>query len=215
MNIGGISKLSKERLLDELKKIIKIDTMEKLIKDKVCLDLILMIFPELKNIKIFSKSNITNKNLLRKKDFIFLLSLMIIDDTDNADYFLYKFNISKKDQKRIKNIDNFYKERINSKTFTESNMNKIFYYYGKETTLDILYHRIIKSKKIENSLNELSKLYENRKTPVMPIKAELLMKKYEIPEGKQLGEKLSLIEEEWVKNNFKISDQQVENIINN
>ena len=49
----------------------------------------------------------------------------------------------------------------------------------------------------------------------MPIKAELLMKKYEIPEGKQLGEKLSLIEEEWVKNNFKISDQQVENIINN
>ena len=215
INIGGISKLSKERLLDELKKIVKVDTMEKLIKDKVCLDLILMIFPELKNIKIFSKSNITNKNLLRKKDFIFLLSLMIIDDTDNADYFLYKFNISKKDQKRIKNIDNFYKERINSKTFTESNMNKIFYYHGKEATLDILYHRIIKSKKIENSLNELSKLYENRKTPVMPIKAELLMKKYEIPEGKQLGEKLSLIEEEWVKNNFKISDQQVENIINN
>ena len=215
INISGISKLSKERLLDELKKIIKVDTMERLIKDKVCLDLILMIFPELKNIKIFSKLNITNKNLLRKKDFIFLLSLMIIDDTDNADYFLYKFNISKKDQKRIKNIDNFYKERINSKTFTESNMNKIFYYHGKETTLDILYHRIIKSKKIENSLNELSKLYENRKTPVMPIKAELLMKKYEIPEGKQLGEKLSLIEEEWVKNNFKISDQQVENIINN
>ena len=215
INIGGISKLSKERLLDELKKIIKVDTMERLIKDKVCLDLILMIFPELKNIKIFSKLNITNKNLLRKKDFIFLLSLMIIDDTDNADYFLYKFNISKKNQKRIKNIDNFYKERINSKTFTESNMNKIFYYHGKETTLDILYHRIIKSKKIENSLNELCKLYENRKIPVMPIKAELLMKKYEIPEGKQLGEKLSLIEEEWVKNNFKISDQQVENIINN
>ena len=141
--------------------------------------------------------------------------MIIVDETDNTDYFLYKFNISKKDQKRIKNIDNFYKERINSKTFTESNMNKIFYYHGKEATLDILYHRIIKSKKIENSLNELSKLYENRKTPVMPIKAELLMKKYEIPEGKQLGEKLSLIEEEWVKNNFKISDQQVENIINN
>jgi poly(A) polymerase len=41
------------------------------------------------------------------------------------------------------------------------------------------------------------------------------MKKYEIPEGKQLGEKLKKIEKEWVKNNFKISDQQVENIINN
>ena len=40
-------------------------------------------------------------------------------------------------------------------------------------------------------------------------------KNYEIPEGKQLGEKLRLIEEEWVKNDFKISDQQVNNIINN
>ena len=60
---------------------------------------------------------------------------MIIDETDNTDYFLYKFNISKKDQKRIKIIDNFYKEKINSKTFTENNMNKVFYYYGKEATL--------------------------------------------------------------------------------
>ena len=51
---------------------------------------------------------------------------MIIDDTDNADYFLYKYNISKKDQKRIKISDNFYKEKINSKTFTENNMNKFF-----------------------------------------------------------------------------------------
>ena len=29
------------------------------------------------------------------------------------------------------------------------------------------------------------------------------------------GDKLKLIEEEWVKNNFQISDQQVENIMNN
>ena len=111
-----------------------------------------MIFPELKNIKIFSKLNQIIKNLLKKKDFIFLLSLMIIDETDNADYFLYKFNISKKDQKRIKIIDNFYKEKINSKTFTEKNMNKIFYYYGKKAVIDILNYKIIKSKKIDNNL---------------------------------------------------------------
>ena len=43
----------------------------------------------------------------------------------------------------------------------------------------------------------------------------MLMKNYEIPEGKQLGEKLRLIEEEWVGNNFKISDQQIDKIINN
>ena len=41
------------------------------------------------------------------------------------------------------------------------------------------------------------------------------MDKYQIPEGKQLGSKLKMIEKEWVENNFKISDQQVDNIINN
>ena len=92
-NIGAISKLSKDRLLDELKKFAKISTLEKLSKDKFCLDIISMIFPELKNIKIFSKLTTSNKNFLKKNDFIFLLSLMIIDDTDNTDYFLYKFNI--------------------------------------------------------------------------------------------------------------------------
>jgi hypothetical protein len=48
----------------------------------------------------------------------------------------------------------------------------------------------------------------------MPIGADTLMSKYNIPEGKLLGIKLKLIEEEWVRNDFKITDKQVENIIN-
>ena len=215
INIGGILKLSKERLIDELKKISKVNTLEKLVKNKLSLELFLIIFPELKNIKIFSKLNQDNRNIIKEKDFIFLLSLMIIDETDNTDYFLYRFNFSNKDQKRIKNIDNFFKEKINSKTFTIKNMNKVFYYNGKEATLDILNHRVIKLNKLDNSLKKLINHYENLKTPSMPISADFLMKKYEIPEGKKLGEKLKMVEEEWVKNNFELSDKQVEIIINN
>ena len=215
MNIGGVAQISKERLLDELKKIVKVESLEKLSKNKLSTDLMLMIFPELKNIKIFSRLNSDDKNLLKEKDFIFLLSLMIIDDTDNTDYFLYKFNISKKDQKRIKNIDIFYKEKINSKTFTKNSMNKVFYYQGKEAVLDILNYRKVKSKKEANLLKELSNYYEDKEAPIMPINANLLMKRYEIPQGKQLGEKLKVIEEEWVNNDFKISDKEVDNIVNN
>ena len=215
MNIGGVSQISKERLLDELTKIVKVESLEKISKNKLSTDLMLMIFPELKNIKIFSRLNSDDKNLLKEKDFIFLLSLMIIDDTDNTDYFLYKFNISKKDQKRIKNIDFFYKEKINSKTFTKNSMNKVFYYQGKEAVLDILNYRKFKSKKEANLLKELSNYYEDKEAPIMPINANLLMKRYEIPQGKQLGEKLKVIEEEWVNNDFKISDKEVDNIINN
>ena len=41
------------------------------------------------------------------------------------------------------------------------------------------------------------------------------MKKYRISEGKQLGLKLKKIEEAWVNNNFNISDQQIDNIVQN
>ena len=215
MNLNGVLKLSKDRLFDELKKIIQINTLEKLTKDKISLDLILMIFPELKNLKIFSKLSNSSKYILKRKDFIFLLSLLVIDDTDNVDYFLFKYSVSKKNQKRIKNIHNFYKEKINSKTFTKNNINKIFYYYGREATLDILDYRMIKLNKVDNSIKELIDHYNKREIPKMPVNADLLIKKYEISEGRQLGEKLKIIEEEWVKNNFKISDQQVDNIINN
>ena len=215
INIGGVSKLSKERLLDELKKIFKLGTLEKLINEKLSLELILIIFPELKNYNLFNKLYSEKRNVLREVDFIFLLSLMIIDNSDNVDYFLYKYNLSKKDQKRIKIIHGFYKDKFNLKKFTQYNFNEYFYYEGNQAVLDVLRFKLIKSKKIDKSLIELIEYYKNKPIPKMPIGAELLMQKYKIPEGKQLGVKLKKIEVEWVKNNFTISDKQVENIIEN
>ena len=213
MNINGVSKLSKERLLDELKKITKIYSLEKLSKDEICLELIQIIFPELKYVNIFFNLDKYKKHLLSDNDFIFLLSLMIIDQTDNADYFLYKYNLSKKDQKRIKLIQKFYQEKIQRKTFTEKNMNKIFYYQGKETVIDILKFKFIKSKKIDNNLKNLIYLFEKKNKPIMPINADLLMTKYKVPKGKILGDKLKMIEEEWVRNNFQISEIKLKGII--
>ena len=215
MNIDGISKLSKERLLDELRKMINSKSLIELSKDKISLEFIKIIFPELKYFNIFTKINSYLYEILQEVDFIFLISLLMIDETDNADYFIYKFNISKKDQKRIKNIDEFYKEKLTSKTFNENNLNSIFYYKGKEALIDILYFKLFKSKKFDNHLIELTKLFKEKSIPIMPIKADILMSKYKIPEGKILGNKLKLIEDIWVKNNFKISDNEVDNIINN
>ena len=214
-NIHGISKLSKDRLFDELKKITKLETLEKLSKNKLSSELILIIFPELKKINIFSKLDTNKKDFLKKSDFIFLLALMIIDGTDNTDYFLFKFNVSKKDRKRIKVIDDFFKENINTKIFTENKLNKFFYYKGRQAVIDILAFKMIKSKKFDKKLLELIELFQKKTIPSMPIGADILITKYQIPEGKQLGSKLKMIEEEWVRNDFQISNKQIEAIIKN
>ena len=214
-NFIGISKLSKERLIDELEKILDKKILRNLSKDKFCLEILQLTFPQLRYFDVFFRLNPYAERLFINIDFIFIVSLLIIDQTDNAEYFLYKFNISKKNQKRIKNIYYFYKDKITSKTLSESNLNRVFYYQGKETVIDIINFKIFKSKKLDNRLIELSKSYYNKTVPAMPVKADTLMKKYKILEGKNLGDKLKRIEEAWVKNNFKISNQQVENIINN
>ena len=151
-NIVGISNLSKERLLTELKKFFKSDILIKLSRDKFSQELFEIIFPQLKNFKIFLNPNNFTKTKIEKSDFIFLLSTLIIDNTDNAEYFIYKFNISKKDQKRLKIIDDFYKDKISSNTFSEKNVNKIFYYKGKQALIDILSYRIFTSKKIDKKI---------------------------------------------------------------
>ena len=213
ININGISVISKERLLDELKKLLRSDQLEKLSKDKFSIDLILLIFPELKNIKSVINAIKVKKKLFAELDFIFILFLMIIDETDNLEYFLYKYNISKKDEKRANAINSFYNEKNESKTLNEANLNKVLYYDGKQAVIDILNFKIIKTKKVDKKLFSLLELYKNMITPSLPVGANLLMTRYKIPEGRQLGSMLRLIEEEWIKNNFEISEKQIDNII--
>ena len=211
-NIGGISKLSSERLVEEFKKLTKSDGFIKLFKDKESLELIEIIFPQLKNLQSFKKLNAYAQKNLSKIDFILLISLLIIDGTDNADYFLYKFKISNKDQKRIKFIDNFYKQKVNINYFTEKNLNKIFYFNGRQAVTDIISFKLFISKKLEKKLVKLLDFYNNKTLPTLPVGANILMSKYNIPEGKVLGNKLKMIEEIWVQNGFQISDKQVQKI---
>ena len=187
-NINGLSRISSERLLGEFKKLVQSEGFVKLVKDNVCLEIITLIFPQLKNINIFKNLNTFIKKNIFKVDFIFLLSVMIIDGTDNVNYFIYKFNISKKDQKRLLFLSDFYSQKI-----TRVNLNKILYFNGREAVMDIIYFKIFKSKKVDNNLLTMIKIFEEKEIPIMPVGAIMLMKKYNIPEGKKLGNKLKKI----------------------
>jgi len=214
-NLSGVSAISSERLLDEFQKLLKSEGFSKLAKDKDCLEIINLIFPQFKNIFIFNRLNNFAKKEFSRVDFIFLLSLLVIDGTDNVDYFIYKFNLSKKDKKRLLFLNKFYSEKFSNKTLSEKKLNNIFYFNGKEALMDIIYFKIFKSSKVDNKLMKLIEVFKEKEIPVMPLKANILLEKYQVTEGKELGKKLKAIEEVWANNNFSISEKEIQKIIRN
>ncbi|HJN84054.1 MAG TPA: CCA tRNA nucleotidyltransferase [Candidatus Pelagibacter bacterium] len=214
-NISGISNISSERLLVELKKIILSKYFLKLFKDPFCEEIIRLIFPQFKNFEIFKKLNNFAKKNLKEVDYIFLICLMIVDDSDNVDYFLFKFNISNVEKKRILFLKKFYDQKSNKDFFSEKNLWKILYYNGKQSLSDLLHFEIFKTKKINKKLIKLMDFFEDKEVPIFPIKAKNLMEKYNISEGKLLGIKLKKIEEKWIDNNFEVSEKEVVQVLEN
>ena len=71
-----------------------------------------------------------------------------------------------------------------------------------------------KEDETKKKLVDFINVFKSKVLPTMPIGAKTLMEKYDIPEGKNLGNKLKMIEEEWVNNNFQLSTEQIHKIVN-
>ena len=89
------------------------------------------------------------------------------------------------------------------------------YFNGKQSLLDLLYFQIFKSQKIDKKIINFLLYFNEKEPPILPLRAITLMTKYNIPEGKNLGDKLKKIENKWADNNFQISEAEVQEIINN
>ena len=214
-NIVGIKNLSNERLLDELKKIILSEGFLKLSKDDFSHEILLLVFPQLINIKIFKNLNNYAQNNIFRQDFIFLLSLMIVDNSNNVDYFFYKFNVSNEAKKRINFIKNFISQNNDKKYFSENNLWKIFYFHGKQHLLDVINFKLYTSKNLDKKLVNLIDMFISKSKPEFPIKAQNLIEEFNLKEGIELGRKLKEIENIWIENNFNISKKQIEKIARN
>jgi len=210
-NIIGIVKLSKERLIDELKKLVTSNRFIDISNDEFCKEVVSLIFPQVKKIDIFKKLKKNYKKEILKKDFIFLLSLLIIDETDNSEFFLYKYNLSNEAKKRINFLKDIYDKSNDKNTFSKNNLQKIFYFQGKSYLFDVIDFQLFRSNKKNNKLIELKKHFEKLEKPHFPIKAKIIMEKYNLKEGKELGQKLKYLENLWVENSFNISEKEVEN----
>ena len=140
---------------------------------------------------------------------------MIVDGTDNDEYFIYKYNISNNDKKRIRFLSNSFYKNLKKDTFTEKNLWKIFYLEGKDYLNDLINFKLLENKKLDKKLIKLKEFFQTKEVPKFEIKANTLIEKYNYKEGKELGNKLKEIEEFWIENSFKISDKDLEKIVKN
>ena len=214
-NISGINKISKERLLSELEKIFRSKNIFKINDDEFLKKILNLVFPELKNIHLLEKLNDQALEILQSKDFLFWLSILIIDETDNTDYFLYKYKLSNNDKRRIKFLYQNYQNLSDNNFFSEKNLHKLVYYNDKSLVIDLIDFKICILKKDITKMIKLKNSIIETNKPIFPIKAKNLIEEYNLKEGKELGTKLKKIEDTWVQNNFKITNQEVNRIINN
>ena len=213
-NINGINKISNDRLLSELKKILLSKGLLKIPQDKFSKEIIQLIFPQLKNFKVkrkFEKKDC--KSLFEDNDFPFLISFLIIDESDNAEYFMHKFNLSKFEKDRILFLKNTYKN-LNNDFFQKKNIKIMLYKHGRQKVIDLIKFHILRSKNVQN-IDELNNFHEIEETPVFPYNARLLKEKYNFKDGKLLGDKLKQLESVWLNNNFKLPIEKVDNILRN
>ena len=213
-NIEGLGKISKERQFNELKKILKLDNFLKLFKNKTSCELFSLIFPQLKNFKKLSKLSKLQEKILKNKSLNFVISFLVIDETDNSDYFVYKYNLPNELKDKINFLKNNSLNKDSTKIFNKKYLQKIFYYEGKSSTIDLIDFNLLYFKQ-SKKLSELKTYFEKLDKPEFPIKAQLLINDYGLKEGRELGQKLKNLEMKWIENNFNLSKKDMEKVLSN
>ena len=213
-NIEGLGKISKERQFNELKKILKLDNFLKLFKNKTSCELFSLVFPQLKNFKKLSKLSKLQEKILKNKSLNFVISFLVIDETDNSDYFIYKYNLPNELKDKINFLKNNSLNKDSNKIFNKKDLQKIFYYEGKSSTIDLIDFNLLYFKQ-SKKLSELKTYFEKLDKPEFPIKAQLLINDYGLKEGRELGQKLKNLEMKWIENNFNLSKKDMEKVLSN
>ena len=212
LNLNGIKKISKERILNELFKILRTKNFVKLNDYKNIKDIFSLIFPEFRYLERLAKLNLINRNQSFSNEL--LLAVLLIDDTNNHEYFSHKYNVSNELRESLNLLAKNYKIIKEKKFFFKKDLKKNIYFFGKKhlRLLNMLTFSVSKKIKINEYLNNLSNI-NGINLPIFSYDGNFL-KKNGLKEGTIIGRTLKIIESEWIKNNFNLSNKRVLEIIN-
>tara|TARA_A100001011_G_scaffold374528_1_gene435108 strand:- start:2429 stop:3718 length:1290 start_codon:yes stop_codon:yes gene_type:complete len=213
LNLNGIKNLSKERILNELLKIIKLENFYKILNNDDLKNIFLLIFPEFKFVNRLKKISILKKNKILKLDSSIILASLIIDDKDNYQYFSHKYKVSNELKKNLLFFSEAFKNYKIEKNYFKKDLRKNIYFLGKKFIKKIAIFSFLENINLKESelVNILNKI-EKTSFPNFSYNGEYLKKKG-IEEGKKIGEALKELEDKWVKSDFSLSDDDANIII--
>ena len=211
LNLNGIKKISKERILVELFKILDLKDFTKLNQSTDLKEIFILIFPEFQHLsrldrvlEICDYSHL-NRNLL--------LALLLIDEQNTQEYFSHKYNISNNIKENLNLFAKNLKLLKENKNFFNKDLEKNIYFYGKRhlISLNILNYVINPKTNSKDFSNNLKRILKSR-THKLSFDGKYLINNG-MKQGKVMGEVLKQIENEWLNNNFKIDKERVKEII--
>ena len=210
-NLDGIKKISKERILIELLKILELKNIFKINESTKLKEIFSVIFPEFLYLKRLERlKKIYDVTRINKE---ILLAALLIDEKDNHEYFAHKYNIASKLKKSLENLAQNLKNLKKDKNFLEKDLIKNIYIYGKNHLIALILINFSMNAKInaQEFSKNLNKILKTN-IPKFHINGDYL-KKNGMVEGETLGKVLNDIEKEWIDNSFKISKNRITEII--
>ncbi len=143
-----------------------------------------------------------------------ILSILLIDNSDNCEFFLYKFKFSNRDKNRILFLLNRYKKINIKELLDEQKLVKLAYLENTEKIIDLLVFSTFVSEGIDfNLVEKCISFLDKLKLPVFPITADYLKLKHNFYESKELGLALKKLEQSWMDNNFIIDKKDIKTIL--
>ena len=212
LNLNGIKNLSKERILNELFKILKLDNFKYINEIEDLKNIFLLIFSELKYINRLSKLNFISTDL--KLEINSLLAILLIDDKENHEYFCHKYKTSNLIKEKLTFFNNQYKNYTENKKYFKNDLKNNIYLIGKKDIQALnLITFFINKKKSFKDYSLISKNIESISIPKFPFDGKYLLSKG-VPEGQKIGIILKNLEEEWIQNNYVLEESKAKQIIN-
>ena len=211
LNLNGIKKISKERILGELFKILDLTNFINLNESEHLKEIFSLIFPEFENLKRLNRlKKISNSSKINKE---ILLAILLIDKKSNHEYFAHKYSISNELKENLNLLAKNLKLLQENEGFFDKDLEKNIYFNNKKLLIDLnILNFVINTKyTFQEFLKTFKKILQS-KIHVFPIDGKYLIKNG-MKEGEFLGKVLKKIEQEWISNNFKISKNRIEEII--